>query len=238
MFHPDLLRNTPLGRIMREYSFFSYETNEALHLSVEERQIIMDCFHKIQYELNHPIHRHSKNLITDSIKTFLDYCTRFYDRQFITRDNQNRDILARFERLLDEYFHDGAAKRIGLPTVQYCADKLCLSPNYFSDLLKKETGSTALHFIHDKSIEIAKTELASTDDTVKKDICADADGNLVFGLGENYVAQVEIPPKEYEYIEGETDAEGKKTVERVQKDFDISKCTLILWSIEEVYINE
>ena len=71
MFHPDLLRNTPLGRIMREYSFFSYETNEALHLSVEERQIIMDCFHKIQYELNHPIHRHSKNLITDSIKTFL-----------------------------------------------------------------------------------------------------------------------------------------------------------------------
>ncbi len=77
-----------------------------------------------------------------------------------------------------------------------------------------------------------------TDDTVKKDICADADGNLVFGLGENYVAQVEIPPKEYGYIEGETDAEGKKTVERVQKDFDISKCTLILWSIEEVYINE
>ena len=168
LFHPDLLRNTPLGRIMREYSFFSYETNEALHLSVEERQIIMDCFHKIQYELNHPIHRHSKNLITDSIKTFLDYCTRFYDRQFITRDNQNRDILARFERLLDEYFHDGAAKRIGLPTVQYCADKLCLSPNYFSDLLKKETGSTALHFIHDKSIEIAKTELASTDDTVNE----------------------------------------------------------------------
>ena len=77
-----------------------------------------------------------------------------------------------------------------------------------------------------------------TDDTVKKDICADADGNLVFGLGENYVAQVEIPPKEYEYIEGEADAEGKKTVERVRKDFDISKCTLILWSIEEVYINE
>ena len=103
-----------------------------------------------------------------SVMRFLDYCTRFYDRQFITRDNQNRDILARFERLLDEYFHDGAAKRIGLPTVQYCADKLCLSPNYFSDLLKKETGSTALHFIHDKSIEIAKTELASTDDTVNE----------------------------------------------------------------------
>lgn len=168
MFHPDLLRTTPLGRTMREYTFFSYETNEALHLSMEERHIIMDCFHKIQYELRHPIDRHSKNLITDSIKTFLDYCTRFYDRQFITRDNQNRDILARFESLLDEYFHNGTAKRIGLPTVQYCADKLCLSSNYFSDLLKKETGSTALHFIHDKAIEIAKTELTSTDDTINE----------------------------------------------------------------------
>lgn len=168
MFHPDLLRNTPLGRTMREYSFFSYETNEALHLSAEERQIIMDCFRKIQYELNHPIDRHSKNLITDSIKTFLDYCTRFYDRQFITRDNQNRDILARFESLLDDYFLGGTAKRIGLPTVQYCADKLCLSPNYFSDLLKKETGSTALRFIHDKAMEIAKTELVSTDSTVNE----------------------------------------------------------------------
>ena len=168
MFHPDLLRNTPLGRMMREYTFFSYETNEALHLSMEERHIIMDCFHKIQYELRHPIDRHSKNLITDSIKTFLDYCTRFYDRQFITRDNQNRDILARFESLLDEYFHNGTAKRIGLPTVQYCADKLCLSPNNFSDLLKKETGSTALHFIHDKAIEIAKTELTSTGDTINE----------------------------------------------------------------------
>ncbi|WP_289294193.1 MULTISPECIES: AraC family transcriptional regulator [Bacteroides] len=164
MFNPDLLRNTPLGRMIREYSFFSYETNEALHLSTEERQIIMNCFRKIQYELNHPIDRHNKNLITDSIKTFLDYRTRFYDRQFITRDNQNRDILVGFEWLLDDYFQNKTAKCIGLPTVRYCADKLCLSPNYFSDLLK----STALHFIHDKAIGIAKTELVSTDYTVNE----------------------------------------------------------------------
>ena len=177
MFHPDLLRNTPLGRIMREYSFFSYETNEALHLSVEERQIIMDCFHKIQYELNHPIHRHSKNLITDSIKTFLDYCTRFYDRQFITRDNQNRDILARFERLLDEYFHDGAAKRIGLPTVQYCADKLCLSPNYFGDLVKRETGRTAQEHIQLKLLEVAKERVLDPGRTI---------GEIAYELGFQY----------------------------------------------------
>ena len=168
MFHPDLLRNTPLGRIMREYSFFSYETNEALHLSVEERQIIMDCFHKIQYELNHPIHRHSKNLITDSIKTSLITAHVSMTASSSHATTKTETSSQDFERLLDEYFHDGAAKRIGLPTVQYCADKLCLSPNYFSDLLKKETGSTALHFIHDKSIEIAKTELASTDDTVNE----------------------------------------------------------------------
>jgi len=168
MFHPDLLRNTPLGRMMDEYSFFSYEINEALHISTVERQIIMDCFKKIQYELNHPIDRHSKNLITDNIKTFLDYCTRFYDRQFITRDNHNHDVLTRFERLINDYFNDGTAKQIGLPTVQYCADKLCLSPNYFSDLLKKETGITALRFIHNKAIEIAKTELASTEYTINE----------------------------------------------------------------------
>lgn len=196
IFHPDLLRNTPLGRTMREYSFFSYENNEALHLSAEERQIIMDCFNKIQYELRHPIDRYSKNLITDSIKTFLDYCSRFYDRQFITRNNQNHDILVKFEQLLDDYFHNGTAKQIGLPSVQYCADKLHLSPNYFSDLLKKETGSTALRFIHDKAIEIAKTELASTTCTVNE---------IAYNLGFQYPQhftrlfkkEVGCTPKEY-----------------------------------------
>ena len=111
MFHPDLLRNTPLGKVMKDYTFFSYETNEALHLSTEERQIIMDCFHKIQYELSHAIDRYSKALIVDSIKMFLDYYTRFYDRQFVTRDNVNKDLLTRFEQLLNEYYASGKAER-------------------------------------------------------------------------------------------------------------------------------
>lgn len=89
---------------MREYTFFSYETNEALYMSTEERQIIMDCFHKIQYELSHPIDKHSRGLIVDGIKTFLDYCNCFYDRQFITRENQNKDVLVKFENILDDYF--------------------------------------------------------------------------------------------------------------------------------------
>lgn len=166
MFHPDLLRGTSLGKIMREYTFFSYETNEALHMGTEERRIIMDCFHKIAYELNHPIDKHSRGLIVDGIKTFLDYCNRFYDRQFITRKNQNKDILVRFENLLDEYFHSDKVKRMGLPTVQYCAEELCMSPNYFSDMLRKETGKTALNFIHDKVVDLAKTYLVSSKDTI------------------------------------------------------------------------
>lgn len=168
MFHPDLFRNTPLGKVMKDYTFFSYETNEALHLSTEERQIIMDCFHKIQYELSHAIDRYSKALIVDSIKMFLDYCTRFYDRQFVTRDNVNKDLLTRFEQLLNEYYTGGKAERIGLPTVQYCADALHLSYNYFSDLIRKETGVTASGHIRNKVLDIAKTQLVSTDKTISE----------------------------------------------------------------------
>lgn len=168
MFHPDLLRNTSMGKLIKDYSFFSYETNEALHLSIEERQIIMDCFHKIQYELKRPIDKHSKSLIVDSIKMFLDYCNRFYDRQFVTRDNVNKDILVRFEHLLEDYFKTGKAERIGLPTVQYCADQLHLSYNYFSDLIRKETGITALNHIHNKVIDIAKTQIVSTNKTISE----------------------------------------------------------------------
>lgn len=169
MFHPDLLRNTPLGKMMmKDYTFFSYETNEALHLSSKERQVVMDCFHKIQYELQHPIDKHSKGLIVDSIKMFLDYCSRFYDRQFITRDNVNKDILVRFEALLEDYFMKGKAEKIGLPTVQYIANELNLSANYLSDLLRKETGSTALRYIHDKVIDVAKTQIVSTDKTISE----------------------------------------------------------------------
>ena len=177
MLHPDLFRNTPLGKVMKDYTFFSYETNEALHLSTEERQIIMDCFHKIQYELSHAIDRYSKALMVDSIKMFLDYCTRFYDRQFVTRDNVNKDLLTRFEQLLNEYYTSGKAERIGLPTVQYCADALHLSYNYFSDLIRKETGVTASGHIRNKVLDIAKTQLVSTDKTVSE---------IAYGLGFQY----------------------------------------------------
>ena len=111
---------------------------QALHLSEQERLTITECMEKIQAELQYPIDKHSRSLIVDNVKLLLDYCIRFYDRQFITRENANHDILTRFENLLDDYFVSGTAAKYGMPSVQYCADALCLSANYFSDLVKKE----------------------------------------------------------------------------------------------------
>lgn len=158
-FHPDLIRGTNFGRAMSEYTFFSYEVNEALHLSEQERHTFIDCLIKIQEELQHSIDRMSKRLIANYIELLLNYCLRFYERQFITRQDAHRDILTRFEKLLDQYFAGDNAMQKGLPTVKYCASELCLSTNYFGDLIKKETGKTALEYIQDKIVGIAKVQL-------------------------------------------------------------------------------
>lgn len=141
---------------MTEYSFFSYEVNEALHLSEDERAQFVDCLGKIRAELAHPADRLSKRLITNHIELLLNYCLRFYERQFVTREPINQDILTRFELLLDEYFANGKAKSDGLPSVRYCASELCLSAGYFGDLVKKETGKSAQAYIQQKVISIAK----------------------------------------------------------------------------------
>lgn len=155
-FHPDLIRGTSLGSHIKEYSYFSYEVNEALHLSQQEREIFVDCLHKISHELEHSIDRLSRRLIATNIELLLDYCLRFYERQFITREHVNNDILTRFETLLNRYFESGRAQQEGLPSVKWCAGELCLSPNYFGDLMKKETGKTAQEHIQFKLIDIAK----------------------------------------------------------------------------------
>ena len=168
LFHPDLIRGTALGQEIKNYSFFSYETREALHLSEDEREIVMDCLHKIETELRHSIDKHSRRLICANIGLLLDYCMRFYERQFITRSKSNRDVLTRFEQLLDEYFEGSAAERDGLPSVKHFADKLCLSSNYFGDMLKKETGKTPQEYIQEKIIEVAKDRISGTQDTVSQ----------------------------------------------------------------------
>ena len=158
-FHPDFIKGTSLGRKMNEYGFFSYDVNEALHISKRERQIVLECFRKIREELQTNIDKHTANLIVSNIELLLNYCLRFYDRQFITRAHVNKDVLTRFEVLLNTYYQSELPKSEGLPTVSYCANELNLSANYFGDLVKKETGKTALEYIQEKVIDLAKERI-------------------------------------------------------------------------------
>ncbi|WP_293927443.1 helix-turn-helix domain-containing protein [Sphingobacterium sp. UBA6320] len=159
VFHPDLIAGTSLGKNIGDYHFFSYGVNEALHLTEQERKIIQDCFSKIEYELQHAIDKHSKQLIVSNIELFLNYCTRFYDRQFITRENVNKGVLERFEQVLDHYFSSDKPQNIGLPSVSWCAEELNLSSNYFGDLIKKETRVSAQEYIQSKVINVAKERI-------------------------------------------------------------------------------
>ena len=168
LFHPDLIRGTALGQEIKKYSFFSYETNEALHISEEERQTVMDCLQKITIELEHSIDKHSRRLICANIGLLLDYCMRFYERQFDTRNGVNKDIIVRFEHLLNEYFEGDAPQNQGLPSVKYFADKVFLSVNYFSDMVRKQTGKTVSEYIQDKMIGLVKEQLLSTDKTTSQ----------------------------------------------------------------------
>lgn len=168
IFHPDLIRGTSLGQNILSYHFFSYEVNEALHLSEKERAIVIDCMKKIQVELNHDIDKHSKKLIVRNIELLLDYCDRFYDRQFITRENVNKDILSRFENLLNSYYSTEKPKDEGVPNVAYCAAQLNLSPNYFGDLIRKQTGFSAQEHIQKFVIEQAKERLLDESKSVSE----------------------------------------------------------------------
>ena len=168
MFHPDLLRGTSLAGKMRDYSFFSYSSNEALHTSERERQTIIGCMREIREELQHPIDRHSKRIITTNIELLLNHCIRFYDRQFVTREEINHDVLRRFEELLGAYFDTSDIVKTGLPTVAWFADKLHLSANYFGDLVKREMGVSAQEYIQRYIIERAKLLLTDGRMTVSQ----------------------------------------------------------------------
>lgn len=159
VFHPDFIRGTSLSKNITNYRFFSYHSNEALHVSNRERKMVMECFQKIQYELENTLDQHSRTLIISNIELFLNYCVRFYGRQFITRENLNKDILVRFEVLLNDYFQSDKPQTIGLPSVGYCAEQLHLSSNYFGDLVKKQMGQTAQDYIQRKVISLAKEKV-------------------------------------------------------------------------------
>lgn len=153
---------------MKDYTFFSYEANEALHMSERERQTVFTCFAEIREELGHAIDKHSRSIIVSNIEVLLNHCLRFYDRQFATREAINSDVLTRFEALLNGYFDSNKPEKLGLPSVAWCADQLHFSANYFGDLVKKQTGKSAIEYIHLAIINKVKDCLLETDKTVSE----------------------------------------------------------------------
>lgn len=177
IFHPDLLQGSSLARQMAGYHFFDYQSNEALHLSERERNMVLDCFDKIKYELEQSIDKHSRKLIVSNIELFLDYCVRFYDRQFITRELVHKGMVQKLETLLSDYFESDKPGTIGLPSVAYCANELHLSAGYFGDLIRKETGSSAQEYIQGKIIDVAKEKFMDDSKSV---------GEVAYELGFKY----------------------------------------------------
>lgn len=176
-FHPDLIRSTTLNQKIKEYSFFQYEVSEALHLSDKEKNILLECVQKIQTELQENIDVHSQYIIVSTIELLLNYCSRFYGRQLITRSQNNKSIISQIENLLTQYFADNKINEQGLPTVKYLANKVHLSPSYLSDLLKKETGKNAQEHIHFYLIEEAKNILLNSEKNINE---------IAFDLGFEY----------------------------------------------------
>lgn len=177
VFHPDLIRKSDLGRQIGQYSFFNYEAREALHLSEDERNSIESILALIQKEFESNIDRHSQELMVSNVKLILDYCTRFFDRQFYTRTNLNKDIVTRFENLLHDYYASSQVLESGVPSVRFLGQELGISPYYLSDLLKKETGRNTIEHIHFYIIDRAKSTLLSTNQSV---------GEIAFNLGFEY----------------------------------------------------
>lgn len=196
LFHPDLLKGTSLGRNINNYHFFDYTSNEALHMSETERRTYKECLRQIQQEVERPVDRFSRRLICQNIELLLNYCLRFYERQFITREDDNRSVLARFEKELNSYFCGNTVYMGGLPSVKYFAERCFLSPNYFGDLIKAQTGKSPKDYIQAKVIDVAKEQLKSSDRTITE---------IAYGLGFEYTQHfsryfkklVGMTPKEY-----------------------------------------
>ena len=167
-FHPELIRNTSLGKKIQDYAFFSYQENESLHLSEQEKQIFLSLLKQMENEYNTNIDQYSNKLIISNIELLLNYCQRFYGRQFITRTNQSKDLLADFENYLTEYIKSDKLKNLGIPSVKECAKAMNLSANYFGDLLKNETGKNAQEHIHYFVLEKAKNLLIGSDKRVNE----------------------------------------------------------------------
>ncbi len=199
IFHPDIFRKSNLSNKVNNYSFFHYDSNEALHISNNEREAIEDLLNKIIQEYSQKLDRHSQHLIVANIELFLDYCLRFYDRQFFSRAYLNNDTVSKFEKLLINHFKGDQIHKTGIPSVDFCAKELNLSASYLSDLLKKEVGKTALEYIHFFLIEKAKNSLLSSTESIS---------GIAYSLGFEYPqhfsnlfkSKTGMSPKEYRHL--------------------------------------
>lgn len=196
LFDAELLHGTSLAQKIRQYTFFSYEVNEALHMQDSERETIVECLKHIRKELSGPQDEYNRTILVAYIEVLLNYCMRFYGRQFATRKTASKDILVRFERLLTEYFDNGEQTRHGLPNVQECAERLSLSPNYFGDLVKRETGETPHEHIQRFLIERVKKSLAEGEKTISE-IAYDMGFNYTHHLSRMFKNATGMSPKEY-----------------------------------------
>ncbi|WP_395047496.1 helix-turn-helix domain-containing protein [Flavobacterium sp.] len=175
LFHPDLIRNYPLGKTIKNFGFFNYEVNEALHLSEEEDKLIESLVQNIEKEYQSRIDTFSQDVMVSNLELLLNYCNRFYNRQFTTRKMANNDLLSKFENLLSSFFEDNS--KMGLPTVTNLAEQLHLSPSYLSDMLRTVTGQNTQQHIHIKLIEKAKDILTTTNLSISE---------IAFELGFEY----------------------------------------------------
>lgn len=176
-FHPDLIRNTHLGEIIDEYSFFNYDIYEALHLSDDEEKVVEDCIANIKNEYEQRIDNHSQRVIISNLELLLNYSLRFYERQFNTRTTLSKDVVSQFERELKNYYKERKALEFGVPNIQLFSENANLSQHYFSDLIKKETGRTPKDHIHDYVIERAKNMLIGSEQSISE---------IAYDLGFNY----------------------------------------------------
>ncbi|RHJ95121.1 AraC family transcriptional regulator [Bacteroides sp. AM07-16] len=195
LFHPDLLHGTPLEKSIKSYSFFDYRVNEALHMTDEEHEILSSLMRQIRDELQKKHDELQNTIIVKYIELVLNFCQRFYNRQFITRKLENSDILMKFDNLLRDYYEEKRQSTLGLPTVQYCADKLCMSSNYFSDTIKKMTGDTASNYIRQYVIRCAKDGFANG--TSIAQVAYDLGFEYPQHLSRMFKKQVGITPSEY-----------------------------------------
>lgn len=177
LFHPDLIRKSQLGKTIKNYSFFTYETNEALHLSDKEKQSLFELVKKIDIELNQNIDKHSQDIIIQNLESILKYSNRYYDRQFYTRTNLNKDFVTKFEQYLQNYFSSSDLSEKGIPSIRQCGEAMNMSGSYLSDLLKIETGSSAKDHIHSYLIEKAKSTLLNSTTSISE---------IAFSLGFEY----------------------------------------------------